>query len=85
MHTMTETKFRKDWAEYLTALACLPLEKQLWVRRVAGNDLSRRSPGQGVSSSDINHRLFSIWKQSGETLGNFCFALLEMEDNNNNQ
>ena len=84
---MTETKFKKDWAEYLTALACLPQEKQLWVRRVAGNDLSRRfgGEGQGISSSDINHRLFSIWKESGETLGNFCFALLEIEENNNNQ
>ena len=85
MHTMTETKFKKDWAEYLTALACLPNSSQLRVRRIAGNDLSRRSPGQGVSSSDINHRLFSIWKESGETLGNFCVALLEIEENNNNQ
>jgi len=83
MHTMTETKFRKDWAEYLTALACLPNESQLRVRRIAGKDLSRSfGEGQGISSSDINHRLFSIWKQSGETLGNFCVTLLEMEENN---
>jgi hypothetical protein len=75
-------KFESEWASFLTALACIPQENQVRVRRIAGAELSQKfgAKGFGISSSDINHHLFSIWKRGGETLGGFCLALMEIEE-----
>lgn len=86
MKTMTakqyHKQFEKDWNEWREMMQTLSPLTQLHVRTGASYNLSRELEGTGcgISSSDINHEMFSIWKSNNKNKHSYvreCVDLYE--------
>ena len=71
MKTMTKKKYQEqfetEWDQWRTMHQSLSPATQHVVRRGAIHELSQfTGPDQGISSSDGNHAMFSIWKRNGK-------------------
>jgi len=76
---LSQQKFEKEWNVWRDAMQALPQEIRLNFRHVASQDLARHIPdGCGISTSDVNHHMFSIWKRGGQTLDGFIRECLEL-------
>ena len=52
-----------QWIEFREQIGRLPIESQIYCRKIASRRIEERlaGTGQGISSSDVNHIMFSIW------------------------
>ena len=76
---LAQQKFEKEWNVWRDAMQSLEPEVRASLRRVASHDLSRHVPdGCGISTSDVNHHMFSIWKRGGQNMGGFIQQLAEL-------
>jgi hypothetical protein len=69
----------REWNAWRDAMNSLPQDIRSNVRNIASKDLAQHIPdGHGISSSDINHHMFSLWKRSGQHLVGFFATLVEI-------
>ena len=73
-------QFKTEWNEWREMYRNLSSLTQTHVRAGASHNLSKRMAGSGcgISSSDVNHEMFSIWKEAGKDLGTYierCYEL----------
>lgn len=84
MKTMTarqyQKQFEKDWNAWRDMYSNLSPLTQQHVRAGASYNLSKQMAGSGcgISSSDINHEMFSIWKSVGKDLEHYIQACYEL-------
>jgi len=73
--------FVKDWEKWANMMNALPLQIRVNCRSAAAHSIERSGmlpEGCGISSSDINHELFSIWKDNGKDLAGYVSAIVEL-------
>ena len=78
---MKKDTFIKDWEEWADMTNKLPLEIRVNSRRAGAYSIKKSGmlpEGCGISSSDINHELFSIWKDNGKDLAGYVSAIVEL-------
>ena len=76
---LAHQKHDQEWNAWRDAMQSLPQDIQINIRRIVSKDLSQHIPeGSGISSSDINHHSFSLWKRSGQHLVGFFATLVEL-------
>ena len=78
---MKKDTFIKDWEEWADMTNSLPLEIRVNSRRAGAYSIQKSGmlpEGCGISSSDVNHELFSIWKDCGKDFSNYVSAIVEL-------
>lgn len=52
-----------QWIEFREQTGRLPIESQIYCRKIASRRIeeSLRGTGEGISSSDVSHVMFDIW------------------------
>jgi len=73
--------FIKDWEKWADMMNNLPIEMRVNCRSAGAYSIYKNGmlpEGCGISSSDINHELFSIWKDSGKNLAHFLVNIVEL-------
>lgn len=84
MKTMTvkqrQKQFETDWNEWRDMYNNLSPLAQTHVRAGASYNLSKMMEGSGcgISSSDINHEMFSIWKSVNKNVDDYIDACCEL-------
>jgi len=71
----------EEWKVWQEAMQTLPPVVKMNARRIASKylvDQLGTFNGQGISSSDENHAMFSIWKRNGSTIDGFLRGLIEV-------
>ena len=75
--------FEKDWSQWSKMMNNLPIEIRINCRSAGAYSIMKSGmlpEGCGISSSDINHELFSLWKDCGEDFSNYVSAIVELLD-----
>jgi len=75
--------FIQDWEQWANMMNSLPLEIRVNSRFAAAYNIKKSGmlpEGCGISSSDINHELFDLWKNSGKDLAKYISVLVELLD-----
>lgn len=84
MKTMTAKQYQKqfeaEWNEWREMYKNLSPLAQIQVRSGASHRLSKHMEGSGcgISSSDINHEMFNIWKDSGKDVDTYIGTCAEL-------
>lgn len=84
MKTMTAKQYQKqfeaDWNEWREMYRNLSPLAQQQVRAGASYSLSKEMGGSGcgISSSDVNHEMFSIWKSVGKDVDFYISTCAEL-------
>ena len=78
---MKEDTFIKDWEKWADMTNKLPLEIRVNSRRAGAYSIQKSGmlpEGCGISSSDVNHELFSIWKDCGKDFSRYISTLIDL-------
>jgi len=84
MKTMTAKQYQKqfeaDWNEWREMYKNLSPLVQQHVRSGASYNLSKEMAGSGcgISSSDVNHEMFSIWKSVNKDVDSYISTCAEL-------
>ena len=73
--------FEQDWKQWSKMMDNLPIEIRVNSRRAAAYSIVKSGmlpEGCGISSSDVNHELFSLWKDSGKDFSQYISTLVEL-------
>jgi len=73
--------FIQDWEQWADMMNSLPFEIRANSRSAAAYSIVKSGmlpEGCGISSSDINHELFSLWKSSGKDFATYISTLVEL-------
>lgn len=72
--------FKNEWNEWQNMHQSLPILQQQQIRAGASFKLSQEMEGSGcgISSSDINHSMFDIWKSVGKNLEAYINECIEL-------
>jgi len=73
--------FVKDWEEWAKMMNGLPAVIRVNCRSAGAYSIAKSGmlpEGCGISSSDINHELFSIWKDCGKDFSKFVAEIVEL-------
>lgn len=73
--------FEQDWKQWQDVMNSLPVEIRANCRSAGAYSIIKSGmlpDGCGISSSDINHELFGIWKSCGKELPSFLVEMVEL-------
>jgi len=73
--------FIEDWEKWAKMMNSLPSEIRINCRSAGAYSIIKSGmlpEGCGISSSDINHELFSIWKDCGKEFSRFVTEIVEL-------
>ena len=73
--------FIQDWEEWARMMNSLPAEIRVNCRSAGAYSICKSGmlpDGCGISSSDINHELFGIWKDCGKDFSQFVTEIVEL-------
>jgi len=73
--------FERDWKKWSDMMNALPVEIRVNCRSAAAYSIVKSGmlpDGCGISSSDVNHELFSLWKDSGKDISQYISTIVEL-------
>jgi len=73
--------FIQDWERWADMMNSMPVEIRVNCRSAGAYSIKKSGmlpEGCGISSSDVNHELFSIWKDCGKDFSNYLSTLVEL-------
>lgn len=73
--------FERDWKQWSEMMDSLPVEIRVNCRHAAAYNIVKSGmlpEGCGISSSDTNHELFSLWKDSGKDISQYISTIVEL-------
>ncbi|NBW58517.1 hypothetical protein EBR43_12245 [bacterium] len=71
----------KDWEKWSDMMNALPLQIRVNCRSAGAYSIMKSGmlpEGCGISSSDINHELFDLWKSCGKDLASYITVIVEL-------
>ena len=73
--------FERDWSKWSEMMKNLPIEIRVNCRSAGAYSIMKSGmlpEGCGISSSDVNHELFSIWKDCGKNFSSYVSSIVEL-------
>ena len=73
--------FEQDWRQWSKMMDSLPVEIRVNCRSAGAYSIMKSGmlpEGCGISSSDVNHEMFSIWKDCGKDFSRYVSAIVEL-------
>lgn len=78
---MKKDTFIQDWEQWADMMNSMPVEIRVNCRSAGSYSIMKSGmlpEGCGISSSDVNHELFSIWKDCGKDFSRYVSAIVEL-------
>ena len=78
---MKKDTFIKDWEKWADMMNSMPVEIRVNCRSAGAYSIIKNGmlpEGCGISSSDVNHELFSIWKDCGKDFSKYVSCIVEL-------
>ena len=73
--------FVQDWEEWADMMNSMPIEIRVNCRAAGAYSIMKGGmlpEGCGISSSDVNHELFGIWKDCGKDFSRYVSSIVEL-------